>query len=157
MLSLLARVTIRSEQLKLLPEIEFHEDIRLLIYRPHGLNDEAAINEVIGVIEDLEAKLQEPFNRFSDTLAADEVELNFKYIIQASLHRRLAYAGRAPVKSAVLATDSTMIHYARLHALLTQGSPINVRIFQDREETAKWLNVPVELLTEKPSDDKHSE
>ena len=25
-----------------------------------------------------------------------------------------------------------MIHYARLHALLTQGSPINVRMFQDR-------------------------
>ena len=132
--------------MKLLPEIEFHEDIRLLIYRPHGLIDEAAINEVIGVIEDLEAKLQEPFNRFSDTLAADEVELNFKYIIQASLHRRLAYAGRSPVKSALLATDSTMIHYARLHALLTQGSPIHVRIFQDRREAAQWLAVPSERL-----------
>jgi hypothetical protein len=139
--------------MKLPPDIEFHEDIRLLIYKPHGLIDEAAINEVIGVIEDLEAKLQAPFNRFSDTLAADEVELNFKYIIQASLHRRLAYAGRAPVKSAVLATDSTMIHYARLHALLTQGSPIHVRIFQDRREAAQWLGVPVELLTGKPSDE----
>jgi hypothetical protein len=137
--------------MKLLPEIEFHEDIRLLIYRPHGLIDEAAINEVIAVIEDLEAKLEEPFNRFSDTLAADEVELNFKYIIQASLHRRLAYAGRAPVKSAVLATDSTMIHYARLHALLTQGSPIHVRIFQDRKEAAQWLGVPTELMAAKPS------
>lgn len=132
--------------MKLLPEIEFSEDIRLLIYRPHGLIDEAAINEVIGVIEDLEAKLQEPFNRFSDTLAADEVELNFKYITQASLHRRLAYAGRPPVKSAILATDSTMIHYARLHALLTQGSPIHVRIFQDRNEAAKWLDVPTQRL-----------
>ena len=132
--------------MKLPPEIEFHEDIRLLIYRPHGLIDEAAISEVIGVIEDLEAKLQEPFNRFSDTLAADEVELNFKYIIQASLHRRLAYAGRAPVKSAVLATDSTMIHYARLHALLTQGSPISVRVFKNRQEAADWLNVPIERL-----------
>ena len=156
MLSLLARVTIRSEQLKLLPEIEFHEDIRLLIYRPHGLIDQTAINEVIGVIEDLEAKLQEPFNRFSDTLAADEVELNFKYIIQASLHRRLAYAGRAPVKSAVLATDSTMIHYARLHALLTQGSPIHVRIFQDRKEAAQWLGVPIERLAIPTAGDKTS-
>ena len=99
--------------MKLLQEIEFHEDIRLLIYKPHGLINEAAMNEVIGVIEDLEAKLQEPFNRFSDTVAADEVELNFKYIIQASLHRRLVYAGRPPVKSAILATDSTMIHYMR--------------------------------------------
>jgi len=143
--------------MKLLPDVEFHEDVRLLVWRPHGVLNEAAINEVIGVIEDLEAKLQEPFNRFSDTLAADEVELNFKYIIQASLHRRLAYTGHPPVRSAILPTDSTMIHYARLHALLTQGSPINVRVFQDREEAAKWLNVPVELLTEKPSDKKHPE
>jgi hypothetical protein len=142
--------------MKLLPEIEFHEDIRLLIYKPHGLIDEAAINEVIGVIEDLEAKLQEPFNRFSDTLAADEVELNFKYIIQASLHRRLAYADRPPVKSAILATDSTMIHYARLHALLTQGSPIHVRIFQDRNEAAQWLGVPIERLAIPTANDKTS-
>src|SRR6266478_7197691 len=105
------------------PDVEFHEDIRLLVYRPRGVIDEAAIKEIVSVVEDLEAKLQEPFNRFSDTLAADEVELNFKYIIQVSLHRRLSYSGRPPVKSAILATDSTMIHYGRLHALLTQGSP----------------------------------
>jgi hypothetical protein len=118
----------------------------VLVYRPHGLLNEAAFNKVLGALEDLEAKLQEPFNRFSDTLAADEVELNFKYIIQASLHRRLSYAGRPPVKSAILATDSTMIHYARLHALLTQGSPINVRIFKDRQGAADWLAVPLERL-----------
>jgi hypothetical protein len=100
-------------------------------------------------LEDLEAKLQEPFNRFSDTTAADEIELNFKYVIQISLHRRLSYAGHPPVKSAILATDSTMIHYGRLHALLTQGSPINVRIFKDRQEAAKWLGVPVERLAPK--------
>jgi hypothetical protein len=136
------------------PEIQFHEDIRLLIYRPHGLLNETAFNKVLSVLEDLEAKLPEPFNRFSDTLAADEVELNFKYIIQASLHRRLSYAGRPPVKSAILATDSTIIHYGRLHALLTQGSPIKVRIFQDRKEAAEWLGVPIERLTAKPSDPK---
>src|SRR2546429_1359140 len=135
--------------MKLPPDLEFHDDIRLLIYRPHGVIDEAAIKEIVSVLEDLEAKLQKPFNRFSDTLGADEVELNFKYVIQVSLCRRLAYAGHPPVKSAILATDSTMIHYARLHALLTQGSPINVRIFQDRQETADWLNVPIERLTAK--------
>jgi len=133
--------------MELPPDIQFHDDIRLLIYRPRGLIDEAAINKIISAIEDLEAKLQDPFNRFADTLAADEVELNFRYIIQVSLHRRLSYAGRPPVKSAILATDSTMIHYGRLHALLTQGSPINVRIFQDRAEAAKWLGVPVGRLT----------
>jgi hypothetical protein len=132
--------------MKLPPEIEFRPDIRLLVYRPRGLIDEAGINEVIGVIEDLEAEIQEPFNRFSDTTDAHEVELNFKYVIRASLHLRLFHKGRAPVKSAILATDSTLVHYARLLALLTQGSSINVQVFQDREKAAQWLGVPIELL-----------
>jgi hypothetical protein len=55
------------------------------------------------------------------------------------------------VKAAVLATDSTIIHHAQLHAVLTHGSPINVRIFQDRKEAAQWLGVPVELLAAKNS------
>ena len=133
--------------MKLAPDVEFHDDIRLLIYRPRGVIDEAAVQKVVDVLEDLEARLQAPFNRFSDTLAADEVELNFKYVIQVSLCRRLSYAGHPPVKSAILARDSTMIHYAKLHALLTQGSPIHVRIFKDRQEAAEWLGVPVERLS----------
>jgi hypothetical protein len=132
--------------MKLPPELEFHEDIHLLIYRPQGVIDEAAVKKVVSVLEDLEARLEKPFNRFSDTLAADEVELNFKNVIEFSLCRRLSYARHPPVKSAILATDSTMIHYARLHALLTQGSPINVRVFKDRREAADWLGVPIERL-----------
>src|SRR5262249_8197165 len=134
------------------PDVEFHEDIRLLIYRPQGLLNETALNNALSALEDLEAKLQEPFNRFSDTLAADEVELNFKYVIQFSLHRRLAYAGHPAVKSAILPTDSTMIHYGKMHAVLTQGSPIKVRVFQDRKEAADWLGVPIERLVAETKD-----
>ena len=136
--------------MKLPPDIEFHEDVRLLIYRPKGLINEAEINRVIGVIEGLEPASQEPFNRFSDTSETHEVELNFRYVIHVSLHRRLSHKGRAPVKSAIFATDSTVVHYARLLAVLTQGSSITVRVFQDRKEAAQWLGVPVELLAEKP-------
>src|SRR5256885_1596819 len=128
-------------------DVEFHEDIRLLIYRPRGVLNEQSVEKIVGIIGELESKLQEPFNRFFDTCRHDEVELNFKYVIQVSLCRRLAYAGHPPVKSAILARDSTMIHYARLHALLTQGSPINVHVFRDRSEAAEWLNVPIERLS----------
>src|SRR5499433_2755942 len=109
--------------------------------------NEASVNKVVEIVGDLEARLKEPFNRFFDTLGHDEVELNFRYVIQLSLHRRLSYAGRPPIKSAILATDSTIVHYAKLHAVLTQGSPITVRIFTDRNEAAQWLGVPAELLT----------
>lgn len=140
---------------KLPPEIRFHEDIRLLVYRPSGLLNEAAVNKIVSVLGDLEAEMEEPFNRFTDTSETDEVELNFKYVIHVSLYRRLTYSGRPPIKSAILATDSTIIHYARLHAVLTQGSPITVRIFQDRAEAAKWLGAPFELLT-RPASGKES-
>jgi hypothetical protein len=133
------------------PDVDFHEDVRLLVFRPRGLMSEASVNKVVGIIEDLEARLNEPFNRFFDTLGHDEVELNFKYVIQISLHRRLVYAGRAPIKSAILATDSTIIHYAKLHAVLTQGSPINVCIFKDRDKATQWLSVPVALLASEAS------
>jgi hypothetical protein len=135
--------------MKLPPDIEFHEDIRLLVYRPRGLLNEQSVNKIVSVIEDLEAKLQQPFNRFFDTLGHDEVELNFRYIIQISLHRVLSYLDRPPVKSAILATDTTIIHYCQLHAIITEDSSIKVRIFQDRGEAAHWLGVPLQRLAPK--------
>jgi len=135
--------------MKLPPEVQFYEDIRLLIYRPCGVLNEQSVDKIVSIIGDLEAKLQEPFNRFFDTLGHDEVELNFRYVIQVSLYRVLSYCDRPPVKSAILATDSTIGHYFQLHAIITEDSPINVRIFQKREDAAKWLGVPIERLAPK--------
>ena len=63
----------------LLPDdVEFHEDIHLLIYRPCGVLNEQSVNKITSIVGELEAKLQEPFNRFFDTCllytsdAADE-------------------------------------------------------------------------------------
>jgi len=134
----------------LLPDdVEFHEDIRLLIYRPCGVLNEQSVYKITSIIGDLEAKLQEPFDRFFDTLGHDEVKLNFRYVIQISLYRVLSYGDRPAVKSAVLATDTTIAHYCQLHAIITADSPINVRIFQKREDAAKWLGVPIERISPK--------
>ena len=127
-------------------DVEFHEDIHLLTYRPRGVLNERSVDKIVSIVGDLEAKLKEPFNRFFDTLGHDEVELNFRYVIQISLHRVLSYGDRPPVKSAILATDTTIGHYCQLHAIITEESPINVRIFQKREDVAKWLGVPIERL-----------
>ena len=132
------------------PDVEFHEDIRLLVYRPRGVMNEQSVGKIVTIIGNLETRLQEPFNRFFDTLGHDEVELNFRYVIQISLHRVLSYGDRPAVKSAILATDTTITHYCQLHAIITKNSPINVRIFQNREDAAKWLGVPLERLGENP-------
>jgi hypothetical protein len=140
---------LKTMKLPLPPDVEFHEDICLLIHRPRGLLDRVAINKIISLIGELEYTLKKPFNRFLDTVAADAVDLNSDYIRRASLYRRRFYGNRPAIKTAILATDSTMADYGRLHASLTQGSPINVRVFQDRKEAAQWLGVPLELLAAK--------
>ena len=132
--------------MKLSPDVEFHEDVRLFVWRPRGSLNETSVNKVIGVLEDLEGKLKEPFNRFCDTSAIDRIELNYRHVIHVSLHRVLSYGDRPPVKSAILAMDSTIAHYFQLHAIITEDSPINVRIFQQREQAAQWLGVPVPRL-----------
>jgi hypothetical protein len=129
-------------------DIEFLEDVRLFIYKPRGSLDEASVTRAVKILTDLEAMLKEPFNRFSDTSAIDRIELNYQYVIQVSLCRVLSYADGPPVKSAILATDPTVGHYFQLHAIITQESPINVRIFQQRRDAAKWLGVALERLIE---------
>jgi len=131
-------------------DIEFHDDIRLLIYKPRGGLNEQSVNKIVSIIGELETKVREPFNRFFDTSGHDEVELNFRYVIQISVYRVLSYGTRPPVKSAILATDSTINHYCQLHAIITEDSPITVRIFQKREDAAKWLGVPLERIGESP-------
>ncbi len=143
--------------MKVPSDVRFYEDINLIVCRPRGLMNEASVNKILSVLAELEVTRKEPFDRFFDTLLHDNVELNFRYMIHISLYRRLTYMGRPPVKSAILATDSTITHYARLHALLTQGSPIDVRIFQDREQVADWLGVPVHLLTQDTTESNESQ
>jgi hypothetical protein len=127
-------------------DIQFHEDVRLLVWRPRGVLNEAALNHILQVIGDLEATSNEPFNRFTDGQALDAIDLNFRYVFDFALFRRVSYAGRPPVKSAILVSSLTLAHYSKLHEMLTRGSSIKVRIFEEREAAANWLGVPVELL-----------
>jgi len=128
------------------PHVQFREDLALLIWRPRGVINESAVNKIIAFLGKLEGSSNKPFNRFTDALAADSIELNFRFIFHVSLFRRLSYAGRPPVKSAILAVDEAMARYGRMHALVTQGSPLKVRVFEDRAAVAKWLGVSKETL-----------
>jgi len=136
--------------MKLPPDVQFHEDVRLLVWKPHGVLNEATLREIRELIGDLEAMSDEPFNRFSDGQALDAIDLNFRYVFDFALFRRLAYAGRPPVKSAILVSSLALAHYSKLHEMLTRGSSIKVRIFEDLEVAANWLGVPVELLKFSP-------
>jgi len=128
------------------PDVRFHEDLHLIVWRPRGLLDEAAVNRVLVDLQRREAAAAKPFNRFSDLSLVESFHLSFKYVFHVALHRRLTYAGREQVKSAFYVTHSEAAHIVRIHALMTDHSPLNVEMFEEREAAAKWLGVPVETL-----------
>ena len=75
------------------------------------------------------------------------VDLTFKYVFHVALYRRLSRVGREMVKSAFFVTDPEIAHYIKLHAILTDHSPLKVAMFREREAAAKWLGVAAEMLT----------
>jgi hypothetical protein len=127
------------------PDVLFHHDLRLMVWRPRGTVNEKAINKILEFMGKKETASHEPFNRFTDASLVESVDLKFRYIFHVSLFRRLSYVGW-PVKSAILVTREELLHYSKLHQILTQGSPIQVRIFQERADAAKWLGVSLETL-----------
>ena len=132
--------------MKLPAHILFRKDHSLIVWKPRGILDETIVNEIVMFIDTAEKRASKPFNRFADLSALDAVDLNFKFVFHIALHRRLSYAPNPPVKSAFYVTSPATAHYAKLHAMLTDYSPLEVVLFTDRSAAAKWLGVPVEAL-----------
>jgi hypothetical protein len=132
--------------------VQFHAEQRLFVWQPRSTLNEKEVSDVVAALGQLEAQFGAPFNRFTDSAGVSAVDINYEYAFTVSLYRRFAYADRAPIKSAILATDPTLVDYGRLHALVTRGSSIDVRVFpDDRPAIALWLGVPVELVTVDPT------
>ena len=128
------------------PDVEILQDAQLFVWRPRGVLDEDKVNKIIAFVTEQENKYGKPFNRFTDLSLLDAIDLSFKFVFHVALHRRIARLGQKAIKSAFLVTTSAVGHYVKLHALVTDRSPLKVAIFKDRESAAKWLGVSAELL-----------
>jgi hypothetical protein len=132
---------------KLPAHVLFRKELSLILWKPRGTLDQSVVNEIVAFIDAAEKRSTKPFNRFTDLSALDMVDLNFKFVFHVALDRRLSAAPRPPVKSAFYVTSPASAHYVKLHAMLTDFSPLEVSLFADRTDAAKWLGVPGEALT----------
>jgi hypothetical protein len=129
------------------PDIHFHPDLHLLVWKPQGVIDEQRVNQILDFITEEETQSDTNELRFIDATAVTAVDLNFHYVFHVALYRRLTRTGRSMVKSAFLVNDQALAHYFKLHAVLTDHSSLQVRIFEQRDAAAKWLQVSTDLLT----------
>jgi len=132
--------------MKLPPDVYFRSQLGLLLWHPRGILNEKAVNKILAFIRDEEARSDANELRFIDTTALTAVELNFHYIFHVALYRRMSRQGRPFIKSAFLIKDPAFEHYFKLHALLTDHSPLQVKLFKEENAAAKWLNVSLESL-----------
>jgi hypothetical protein len=134
--------------LKLPPHVLFRKDLSLILWKPRGILDESTVNEIVAFIETVEKLNKQPLNRFADLSALDAVDLNFRFVFHVALGRRLSAAPKPAVKSAFYVMSPATTHYAKLHAMLTDYSPLHVALFTDRAAAAKWLGVSLEALSD---------
>ena len=128
------------------PNVQFNDDIDLLVWRPVGVVNEATVDKILQFLRQHEDAAPRPFDRFTDTSAEEAMDLTFKYIFHVALYRRLSYAGRPAVKSAFYVIDPQVARLIRIHAMLAAHSPLQVAMFEERDAAAEWLEVPVERL-----------
>jgi len=132
--------------MKLPPDTYFRSEYQLLLWKPRGVLNEKVVNQFIGFLREEEATADAHRLRFADTSELDAVELNFRYVFHIALHRRMTRAGRPVIKSACYFENPGFEHYFKLHAMLTNHSPLKVKLFEDRGAAATWLKVPVDSL-----------
>ena len=70
------------------------------------------------------------------------------FVFYVALGRRLSAQPKPAVKSAFYVTSPATAHFAKLHAMLTDYSPLHVALFTDRAAAARWLGVPLQALSE---------
>jgi hypothetical protein len=125
--------------LKLPVHVLFRKDLSFILWKPRGVLYQSTVNEIVAFIEAVEKRNSEPLNRFNDLSALDAVDLNFDFVFHVALGRRLSAAPKPPVKSAFYVTNEAATHYAKLHAVIADYSPLHVALFTDRGAAAKWL------------------
>lgn len=132
--------------MKIPSDVKFQSELNLLLWKPRGVLNESKVNQILAFIREEEAQNRRSERRFIDTSDVTDVDLNFHYVFHVALYRRMSRQGRAPIRSAFFVKDPAFEHYIKLHALLTDHSPLQVRLFKKQEAAAKWLDVPIESL-----------
>jgi hypothetical protein len=142
----------RGVKLKLPPDVIFHHDLLLMVFRPRGVLSAKRIRNGVRMLEEAENAAARPFNRFTDLSQLFAVDLEVEAMLKVSLHRQTEYARRAPVKSAFYVTTDAVVRLVKIHTLVTESSFLNVKMFDRIGKAARWLGVRKAMLELDPAD-----
>jgi hypothetical protein len=138
-------------KLKLPPDVIFHHDLWLMVFRPRGVLSEKRIRSIVKMLDEAENAAAKTFNRFSDYSQLFAIDVDFEALLAVSLHRQASYAKRAPMKSAYYVPTAAVARLANIHSLVMASSYAKIKIFEKIGSAARWLRVPKEALMLDPN------
>jgi hypothetical protein len=124
----------------------FNPDLKLETWFPEGVLDDSIMAFMMSFVGFDERVIDRPFNRFVDMSKLTAIDLDFMKMADLAAKRCEAYKDQPPVKTALLTVSAPAYATGRMFAALMESSPIDVQVFREIADAAKWLGVPVEAL-----------
>ncbi|HVO99570.1 MAG TPA: hypothetical protein VMT15_15975 [Bryobacteraceae bacterium] len=118
----------------------------LLVGRPLGILDAKTAEKIVEFIELKETLEETGFHRFCDLTNLKGIRLSSVEVLKLADRRRAFNPNDIRVKSAFLATDPLALGIARMYQELLNSPRIKVRVFEDLQAAADWLEVKVDSL-----------
>jgi len=127
------------------------ESDSLLLCRPAGTLNYSRALEIVEGIEKREAEATGWFDRFIDMTRLDGISLSLSDMRRLTQRRREFNPNHGRVKAAFLAESALAIATAKMYEMLLRSERIEVRIFENVDEAALWLEVDAEKLQPVPA------
>jgi hypothetical protein len=118
----------------------------LMTWQPQGTLDDAMLDQIAEWLVSIE-KVSRPFKRFVDFSELTSIAIRSRHIFEFARKRAEQFAGTTPVRTALFCHEWTGFGIARFYESLMENTPIQARAFRGRNKAAKWLGVPVDVLT----------
>jgi hypothetical protein len=126
--------------------MRYYPDHRLMAWQPQGTLDDLMLDQVAEWLVHIE-KAFLPFRRFIDFSQLTTVAVRTGHVFKVARRRAEQFKGVEPVRTALFSEDWVAFGIARLYESLMENTLIEARAFRDLAKAAKWLAIPVDVLT----------
>ena len=131
--------------LKSFPRTWYFPKWKLVAWHPRGTLDDKLADQIVAFVE-MEERIQAaPFDRYVDLSGLTDVRLAAGHVFDIAKRRHRA---RERVKSAFWTNNMVTMSLAYMFETFMANASIKVRAFTKQEDAAKWLEVPLKILSE---------
>lgn len=123
----------------------FLVDESLIVWRPEGILNKEKVDSYFAFLEEQEATHRR-VNRFNDLSLISQVQLQHHDVSVATISRTQTALTSVPTKSCIYAPAEATFGIARMYQQLLTSPVLEVKIFRNYSEAAKWLGYPESVL-----------